>query len=381
MEPVSSVCAGINTLFRFGEYALRLMEVDDETGVFIRMIDVVRDDLRESERLLSLKHIYARLIKNPPKLAWVKKSLDNTKFSLSDIGKWVERARVEKETKRIEFKTRVLWVVKDHEKVTTRTKQLLVCHQQLSSVLTCLASLEHAEDESHMEDALRSPPSDLYELPISPPFITPPAYEAVVSSSKRETGPSLTFNDAPLPYPDDSLFNKTAISMPLALLKLGSRTTAKVHEYRYPSGFSVVELEGDSWMSKTNDSGSINPYFPPERIGPSAELHGELGLALSSYNRRKDSNALPELPGSMPVERLSDTSDILPSNPQYQPGQMLSPESHHDSESYRLDSCRALPHPISPTLLKGIFSPRFQFGHLFTKRTCSTLRGSISGPI
>ena len=136
------------------------MEVNDKTGVFIRIIDVVRDNLRESERLLSLKYIYARLIKNPPKLAWAKKSLENTKFSLSDIGKWVERARVEKETKRIEFKTRVLWVIKDYKKVTTRTKQLLVCYQQLLLVLTCLTSLEHAKRLSSK--------LELYSTPLPP---------------------------------------------------------------------------------------------------------------------------------------------------------------------------------------------------------------------
>ncbi|PSN68285.1 hypothetical protein BS50DRAFT_573209 [Corynespora cassiicola Philippines] len=369
MEPISGsfaisgVFAGINTLFKFGEYALRLAEVDDETGVFIRMIDVVRDDLRESERLLSLKHIHESLVRNRPKYEWVKKSLNNTRWSLSDIGKWVERARMEKETKRIEFKTRVLWVIKDHEKVVTRTKQLSVCHQQLSSVLACLVPLDNTGSEHHKESASGISRSDLRKLPDPLPPIAPPTYEAVMSSSQQKNIPTFT-SGASLPYPDDFALEKTAVSMPFSPLEPGFKTAAEVYEYRCPSlEFSIAELEGDNCMGGFNESGLNSLHSSSDGTGQPTELHREPRFARSSRGKREDLSTLSELLGDLPTENSANTPAPPPDNSQYRPRHMSSPELHNDSKPYRPRSYRAPPRPSLPILPKDIASLPSQASH------------------
>jgi hypothetical protein len=144
MEPISAgMFASIGSAFKFAEVALRIGEVGSENAVFVRTIQVVRSDLEEVERLLSLVSVQTKLVGTPGKLSWIKLAVRNTRYALSDIGKWVERARVEQETTGfIRFETRLRWVFNDHEKLLNRKTELSTCHQQLSIVLSYLTGLE-----------------------------------------------------------------------------------------------------------------------------------------------------------------------------------------------------------------------------------------------
>ncbi|KAJ4987570.1 hypothetical protein SVAN01_06883 [Stagonosporopsis vannaccii] len=165
MEPLSaSVFASIGSAFKFADVAVRIAEVGSENAVFVRAICVVRSDLEEVERLLSLESVLVKLTGTPGKLPWVKAAIQNTRRALNEIGKWVERARVEQETTgSIKFETRVRWVFNDHEKLVNRKTELSTCHQQLSNVLGYLAGLEDmpakpvtldCEDASYFDDIL-----------------------------------------------------------------------------------------------------------------------------------------------------------------------------------------------------------------------------------
>lgn len=135
--------AGIASCFKLAEFALSLADVGPESQVFIRLIQIVRIDLLETERLLSTPAIRERLDRIPHKLEWARGAIHNTKFALNEIGKLVENARVEKQTKgTVQFSTRVRWVLQDHSKIMNRQAELSACHQQLSNVLQQLASLE-----------------------------------------------------------------------------------------------------------------------------------------------------------------------------------------------------------------------------------------------
>lgn len=144
MDPLSAgVFASIGSAFKFADIAVRIADVGSENAVFVRTICVVRSDLEEVERLLSLDAVQKKLTGTPGKLPWIKSSIQNTKCALNEIGKWVERARVEHEvTGYIKFETRVRWVFNDHEKLLNRKTELLTCHQQLSNVLGYLTCLE-----------------------------------------------------------------------------------------------------------------------------------------------------------------------------------------------------------------------------------------------
>jgi len=114
--------------------------------VFVRMIQRVRLDLEETERLLCVPSVKEKLISTPGKLPWIKGVVISAKSALIDIGRWVERVRADKEGYgSISWENRVRWVFNDHDKLVTRRMELGTCHQALSTVLLYLAPLEKTE--------------------------------------------------------------------------------------------------------------------------------------------------------------------------------------------------------------------------------------------
>ncbi|KAF1996559.1 hypothetical protein P154DRAFT_566001 [Amniculicola lignicola CBS 123094] len=145
MEP--GVFAAIGTCFKFAEFAVRIAEVGTENEVFVRKIQVVRNDLSETERLLALPAVQKKLISRPGKLEWIRGAILSTKTALNEIGRWIERARGEQQALgTVKFETRVRWVFNDHEKLINRQLELTTCHLQLSTVLNFLIPLEEFTD-------------------------------------------------------------------------------------------------------------------------------------------------------------------------------------------------------------------------------------------
>jgi hypothetical protein len=135
--------AGIASCFKLVEFAQHLSEVGPESQVFIRLIQIVRTDLQETERLSSIPAVRRRIERTPRKIEWIETALQNTRFALNEIGRWVEDARVDQQSKgSVQFQTRVRWVLQDHDKIVNRQAELSACHQQLSNVLSYLVPLE-----------------------------------------------------------------------------------------------------------------------------------------------------------------------------------------------------------------------------------------------
>ncbi|KAF2708741.1 hypothetical protein K504DRAFT_467973 [Pleomassaria siparia CBS 279.74] len=150
MDPFSIFFGTLNGMFTFANFALRVNEVGSEHAVFVRTIQVVRNDLAETERLLSIKPIQVKLISTPSKLEWIKGAVYSTKSAMNDIGKWVERARVDQQTLgKVSFNSKLRWVFNDHEKLVNRKTELSACHQQLSNVLGFLITLEEPSVSSN----------------------------------------------------------------------------------------------------------------------------------------------------------------------------------------------------------------------------------------
>ena len=146
-DPISTaaVFAFLNSAFKFSEYAVKLYSVDSENGVFVRMIQRVRLDLEETERLVHSPSVKSKLITTPGKLPWIKGVILSTKSALNEIGRWVERVRSDKEGYgRISWENRVRWVFNDNDKLVNRRMELGTCHQALSTVLAYLTPLEQA---------------------------------------------------------------------------------------------------------------------------------------------------------------------------------------------------------------------------------------------
>jgi hypothetical protein len=147
-DPVSAgaAFAFLNSAFKLAEYAVQLYGVESENGVFVRLIQRVRLDLEETERLLCVPSVKKKLISTPGKLPWIKGAITSTKSALNEIGRWVERVRAEKEGYgSVSWENRVRWVFNDHDKLVNRRMELGTSHQALSTALTYLAPLEQTE--------------------------------------------------------------------------------------------------------------------------------------------------------------------------------------------------------------------------------------------
>lgn len=109
------------------------------------MIQRIRLDLEETERLVHSPSVKSKLVATPGKLPWIKGVILSTKGALNEIGRWVERVRSDKEGYgSISWENRVRWVFNDNEKLVNRRMELGTCHQALSTVLAYLAPLEKA---------------------------------------------------------------------------------------------------------------------------------------------------------------------------------------------------------------------------------------------
>jgi hypothetical protein len=147
-DPVSvgAAFAFLNTAFKLAEYAVKFCGVESENGVFVRMIQRVRLDLEETERLLCVPSVKKKLISTPGKLPWIKGVINSAKYSLNEIGRWVDRVRADKEGYgSVTWENRVRWIFNDYDKLVTRRMELGTSHQALSTVLAYLAQLEKTE--------------------------------------------------------------------------------------------------------------------------------------------------------------------------------------------------------------------------------------------
>ena len=125
------------------EYTYKILNAGEECSVFIATVQIVRNDLNEAHRLLNIPSIQDKLISTPDKLEWTKEAVLSTKSAIEGVGKVVEQARIDKETKgSARLTSRVKWVVDGHDQALSRNTLLLACHQQLSNVLGYLAPLE-----------------------------------------------------------------------------------------------------------------------------------------------------------------------------------------------------------------------------------------------
>lgn len=140
---ITAVFAFMNSALKFSEVAVKFYSVESENGVFVRMIQTVRQDLDETERLLCVPAVREQLISTPGKLPWIKSVIISTKSSINEIGRWVERVRGDKEGYgSVSWENRIRWVFSDNDKLVNRRMELGSCHQALSTVLIYLTPLE-----------------------------------------------------------------------------------------------------------------------------------------------------------------------------------------------------------------------------------------------
>jgi hypothetical protein len=157
---ILSVLAGGYKTAEFLIHAKRLTEVGHENAVYVRIIERVRLDLKETDRLLKLPEVKHAMANAPEKLGWIKRTITAMKESVTEMNKYVRRVSGDVERGGwIGVRHRFRWVLDDSEKALRCRGEVGICHEGLLEVLAFLSAFEELncckEDGKYEEEVVR----------------------------------------------------------------------------------------------------------------------------------------------------------------------------------------------------------------------------------
>ncbi|KAL2037109.1 hypothetical protein N7G274_010105 [Stereocaulon virgatum] len=137
MDPLSGLAASINTCIRIFEATYQLKAVGQQTADLLCTTKHVETNLNEARRLRRQKVA----LLNVGERNWMDAVISDTDVALRDVARLIEPARVDHTVKsNITFANRVLWVFRDNPQVRDKHARLTMCHQSLTTVISCLYS-------------------------------------------------------------------------------------------------------------------------------------------------------------------------------------------------------------------------------------------------
>jgi len=166
---VGAALSAVAGAYKFSEFAIRakkLHEVASENEVFVRLVQHVQIDLAETERLLYLPSVKFALSNSPDKLAWIRRTISDTKNALYQISRYTGGVSGDLEHgHHVGIRHRFRWVLNDYEKLVHRRMELAMCHQSLTQVLGFLSTLEPLAccEESLAIEAPRQTPENIVD--------------------------------------------------------------------------------------------------------------------------------------------------------------------------------------------------------------------------
>ncbi|TID18470.1 hypothetical protein E2P81_ATG06391 [Venturia nashicola] len=139
---LSIVAAGYKSA-EFLVHAKKLTEVGHENALYGRIMERVRLDLAETDRLLKLPEVKHAMKNAPDKLGWIQRTITALKDALREMDKYVYRVASDKRRgKAISWVHRFRWVLDDSEKAAKCRGEVGICHEGLLEVLSLLSSYE-----------------------------------------------------------------------------------------------------------------------------------------------------------------------------------------------------------------------------------------------
>jgi len=161
----------VETTFQFSKFAGQLPGVDAANLTFICLIEKIREDIDETERLLGIPSIHAVLENSPRKRTWVNNGIHNIESALNDIGLFIERIRLDKDDLSMNsFERRVQLVLQSSGKLENQRSELATCHQTLIAMLNVLSPLEFLTKITTIDP---------------PPKVVPPVSETTTSEQDQ----------------------------------------------------------------------------------------------------------------------------------------------------------------------------------------------------
>lgn len=164
MDGFSSLGGGLsaclNASVKIFEITYQLKAVEQQTSDLLSTTRLVDHDVKEARRLRRLKVAFLGVSER----AWMDGVIDHTESALRAVAQLIEPARVDKTTSQgINFGNRVMWVFRDNPQVRDRHQRLVLCHQSLTAVISCLYSKDMVgtapmADDNELEE--QPPPYD-----------------------------------------------------------------------------------------------------------------------------------------------------------------------------------------------------------------------------
>jgi hypothetical protein len=140
-----AVISAVAGAYKFGEFIIKLRHlegVDGDSSVFVRIMDRVRLDLLEVERLLDLPEVKSALSRNREKVLWIQSCIGDMHMALDQTNGIISGVKKGLGSWTWGFYSRVKWALHDHEKLQHRRMEVALKHLSILNVLTYLAPLE-----------------------------------------------------------------------------------------------------------------------------------------------------------------------------------------------------------------------------------------------
>lgn len=136
---------------------------------------------------MAVGSVRTKLAQTPERLPWIRSCIENTTSALEEIGRWVDYGSVGQHRNVLDQSQKIRHILKDRERLADRKSELMVCHQQLSNVLSFLNRLE-----------------DLPSTKELPTYQDTTYFDDIVSRHRRSTGQAQLGDGSPKVFLGDS---------------------------------------------------------------------------------------------------------------------------------------------------------------------------------
>jgi hypothetical protein len=151
---IGGAAAAAGATYKFSEFLVkckRLFDVRSENAVFVRLIERVEIDLAELQRLMALKEVKEALKNNKAKTLWIQAKVKDVNDAIGVMTKYTRK--VAKAGWWLGLKTRIWWVLDEHEKLLHREMELGSAREGVLAVIEYLNQFEEVKGKPKEKDS------------------------------------------------------------------------------------------------------------------------------------------------------------------------------------------------------------------------------------
>ena len=204
---------------------------------------------------MAVGSVRTRLAQTPERLPWIRSCIENTTSALEEIGRWVDCGSVDQHRDVLDQSQKLRHILKDRERLADRKSELMVCHQQLSNVLSFLNRLE-----------------DLPSTRALPTYQDTTYFDDIVSRHRRSTGQAQLGDGSPKVFLGD---NNRTTSYPANNTSWPANQKSFFTEAPYTQDASTIDAVKSTLRSLCGqmqvmpDHRDYKPYNPRYQSPPS----------------------------------------------------------------------------------------------------------------